>query len=70
MVLSGYNVDAAVANVNGAFDFLICVKQNSAHAVERTMAPRQLFSQPMEDENDPEPGSKRVRPSTAPVSSK
>eukprot|EP00962_Isochrysis_galbana_P003916 scaffold1102_cov116-Isochrysis_galbana.AAC.2 len=25
------------------------------------MAPRQLFSQPMEDENDPEPGSKQVR---------
>eukprot|EP00962_Isochrysis_galbana_P051655 scaffold23126_cov241-Isochrysis_galbana.AAC.14 len=39
-------------------------KQNSAHAVERTMAPRQLFTQPMEDENDPEPGSKRVRPSS------
>eukprot|EP00962_Isochrysis_galbana_P002597 scaffold705_cov119-Isochrysis_galbana.AAC.6 len=28
------------------------------------MAPRQLFSQPMEDDNDPEPGSKRVRPSS------
>eukprot|EP00962_Isochrysis_galbana_P009625 scaffold2684_cov124-Isochrysis_galbana.AAC.6 len=28
------------------------------------MAPRQLFLQPMEDENDPEPGSKRVRPSS------
>eukprot|EP00962_Isochrysis_galbana_P009648 scaffold2693_cov139-Isochrysis_galbana.AAC.1 len=40
-------------------------KQNSAHAVDQTMAPRQLFSQPMEDENDPEPGSKRVRPSSA-----
>ena len=33
------------------------------------MAPRQLFSQPMEDENDPEPGSKRVRPSSADESS-
>jgi len=40
-------------------------KLNSAHAVERTMAPRQLFTQPMEDDNDPEPGSKRVRPSSA-----
>eukprot|EP00962_Isochrysis_galbana_P008067 scaffold2191_cov138-Isochrysis_galbana.AAC.9 len=29
------------------------------------MAPRQLFTQPMEDDNDPEPGSKRVRPSSA-----
>eukprot|EP00962_Isochrysis_galbana_P020128 scaffold5876_cov129-Isochrysis_galbana.AAC.1 len=28
------------------------------------MAPRQLFTQPMEDDNDPEPGSKRVRPSS------
>jgi hypothetical protein len=44
-------------------------KQNSAHAVERTMAPRQLFSQPMEDDNNPEPGSKRVRPSSADESS-
>eukprot|EP00962_Isochrysis_galbana_P009269 scaffold2601_cov117-Isochrysis_galbana.AAC.1 len=33
------------------------------------MAPRQLFTQPMEDENDPEPGSKRVRPSSADESS-
>eukprot|EP00962_Isochrysis_galbana_P023221 scaffold6982_cov113-Isochrysis_galbana.AAC.3 len=29
------------------------------------MAPRQLFTQPMEDDNDPEPGSKRVRPCSA-----
>eukprot|EP00962_Isochrysis_galbana_P003298 scaffold920_cov135-Isochrysis_galbana.AAC.4 len=31
--------------------------------------PRQLFTQPMKDENDPEPGSKRVRPSSADESS-
>eukprot|EP00962_Isochrysis_galbana_P022010 scaffold6531_cov125-Isochrysis_galbana.AAC.1 len=45
---------------------LLCLAyENSAHAVERTMAPRQLFTQPMEDDHDPEPGSKRVRPSSA-----
>eukprot|EP00962_Isochrysis_galbana_P027300 scaffold8572_cov126-Isochrysis_galbana.AAC.4 len=33
------------------------------------MAPRQLFTQPMEDDNDPEPGSKRVRPSSTDESS-
>eukprot|EP00962_Isochrysis_galbana_P037725 scaffold13252_cov101-Isochrysis_galbana.AAC.2 len=29
------------------------------------MAPRQLFAPPMEDDKNPEPGSKRVRPSSA-----
>eukprot|EP00962_Isochrysis_galbana_P007125 scaffold1916_cov123-Isochrysis_galbana.AAC.8 len=43
--------------------------KNSAHAVERTMAPRQLSLPPMEAEMNPEPGSQRVRPSSADESS-
>eukprot|EP00962_Isochrysis_galbana_P001422 scaffold360_cov128-Isochrysis_galbana.AAC.2 len=48
-------------------------KQNSADAVavavELTMAPRQLIMPPKEDDLNPEPGSKRVRPSRADKSS-
>eukprot|EP00962_Isochrysis_galbana_P027621 scaffold8684_cov112-Isochrysis_galbana.AAC.1 len=36
---------------------------------ERYMAPRQLITPPMEDDTNPEPGSKRVRPSSADKSS-